>query len=85
MNTSQENKSTTLISILQEQFPNFNYAGIVFISLFINELCKVKTVIYNRLTSGFDNNVDKLSSYRRIQPFMSDFDLSLKLIYKGYV
>lgn len=82
MNTSQEHKSTTLISILQEQFPNVNYTRIVFISLFINALCKVKTVNYDRLASGFDTNVDKLSSYRRIQRFMSNFDLPIKLISK---
>ncbi len=82
MNTSQEHKSTTLISILQEQFPNVNYARIVFMFLFINALCKVKTVNYDSLTSGFDTNVDKLNSYRRIQRFMSEFDLPLKFISK---
>lgn len=72
MNTRQEHKSTTLISILQEQFPNVNYARILFISLFINTLCIVKTVNYDCLASGFDTNVYKLSSYRRSQRFMSD-------------
>jgi transposase len=80
MNTSQESKSTTLVSILQQQFSDVNKARIRFISLFIIALCKVKTVNYDRLASGFDTKVDKLSSYRRIQRFMSDFDLPMKLI-----
>ena len=80
MNTSQESKSTTLVSILQQQFLDVNKARIRFISLFVIALCKVKTVNYDRLASGFDTKVDKLSSYRRIQRFMSDFDLPMKLI-----
>ncbi len=80
MNTSQESKSTTLVSILQQQFLDVNKARVRFISLFIIALCKVKTVNYDRLASGFDTKVDKLSSYRRIQRFMSDFDLPMKLI-----
>lgn len=48
--------------------------------LFIMTLYKVKTINYDRLASGFDTKANKSISYRRIQRFMADFDLPIKII-----
>ena len=40
-------------------------------------LCKVKSVNFVKLSVGFDNSVDSLSRFRRIQRLMILTDLSL--------
>lgn len=80
-NTSLERKDTALISALQGHFKGeINLARVKPISLFIMALCKVKTINYDRLASGFDTKANKSSSYRRIQRFMAEFDLPMKII-----
>ena len=80
-NTSLEGKDRALITVLQEHFKgDVNLARVKLISLFITALCKVKTINYDRLACGFDAKVNKSSSYRRIQRFMADFDLPMKLV-----
>jgi len=81
MNTSLECKDTTLISILQGHFrEELNLARVKLICLFIRALCKIKTINYDRLASGFDTKVDKKSSYRRIQRFMKEFEFPMKVV-----
>jgi hypothetical protein len=48
--------------------------------LFITALCKTKTINYDRLASAFDTKADKLSSYRRIQRLMCQFDFSIEIV-----
>jgi hypothetical protein len=80
-NTSLENKDTALISVLQSHFKGeLNLARVKLISLFITALCKIKTINYDRLASGFDTKVDKKSSYRRIQRFMKEFDFPMRTV-----
>jgi len=80
-NTSLEHKDTLLISVLQGHFKgDLNLARVKLISLFITALCKIKTINYDRLASGFDIKADKNSSYRRIQRFMKDFDFPMKIV-----
>lgn len=80
-NTSLEDKYTMLISVLQGHFKGeLNLARVQLICLFITALCKVKTINYDRLASGFDTEVDKGSSYRRIQRFMKEFDFPMKMV-----
>lgn len=80
-NTSLECKDTTLFSAIQAHFRgDLNLARIKLICLFINALCKVKTINYDRLASAFDSKASKNSSYRRIQRFMAEFDLPMKII-----
>lgn len=55
-------------------------ARVKLICLFITALCKVKTINYDKLASGFDTKTTKNSSYRRIQRFMAEFDLPMKII-----
>ncbi len=80
-NTSLVSKDTTLISVLQAHFKGeINLARVKLICLFITALCKTKTINYDRLASAFDTKPDKLSSYRRIQRFMCQFDFSLEIL-----
>lgn len=81
MNTSINYKDTALISVLQEHFKGeINLARVRLISLFIRALCKVKSINYDKLATGFDTKVDKKSSYRRIQRFMAEYDFSMKIV-----
>lgn len=80
-NTSLESKDTSLISVLQGHFKGeLNLARVKLICLFITTLCKIKTINYDRLASGFDVKADKNSSYRRIQRFMKEFDFPMKTV-----
>jgi len=74
-------KDTSLISVLQGHFRGeLNLARVKLICLFITALCKIKTINYDRLASGFDTNVGKNSSYRRIQRFMKEFNFPMKIV-----
>jgi hypothetical protein len=82
-NTSLKRKDTALITVLQGHFKgDVNLARVKLICLFITALCKVKTINYDRLASGFDAKVNKNSSYRRIQRFMAEFDFSMEIVSK---
>jgi Transposase DDE domain len=81
MNTSTNDKDTLLISVLQGHFRGeLNLARVKLICLFITALCKIKTINYDRLASGFDVKANKNSSYRRIQRFMKEFDFPMKIV-----
>lgn len=81
MNTSTGSKDTSLILVLQGHFKGeLNLARVKLICLFITALCKIKTINYDRLASGFDSKVDKGSSYRRIQRFMKDYNFPMKIV-----
>jgi Transposase DDE domain len=83
LNTSLDSKNSDLFSVLKPYFKdNFNLARIKLVCLFIDALCKVKTVNYDRLASAFVNDADKNSSYRRIQRFMASFDFSIEIVAK---
>jgi hypothetical protein len=80
-NISLECKDTALISVLQSHFKGeINLARVKLICLFITALCKIKTINYDRLASGFDTKTDKNSSYRRIQRFMKEFDFPMRTV-----
>ena len=82
-NTSLTGEDTSLISVLQGHFKGeINLARVRLICLFITALCKVKTINYDRLASGFDVKAGKGSSYRRIQRFMKDYDFPMKVVSK---
>lgn len=57
-----------------------NLARIKFFGLFISALCKVQTVCFEKIATGFDNDVRVDSSLRRIQRFMSGYLLDINLI-----
>jgi Transposase DDE domain len=79
-NISLDSKDITLFSVLKSHFKGLNLPRIHFISLFIAALCKVKSINYDRLASGFDTKSVKNSSYRRIQRFMAKFDLPMCMV-----
>lgn len=80
-NTSQEYKSKDLSSVLEQNFEQkINKARLNLISMMILALCKVKTVNYMSLANVFDSSANTESSLRRIQRFMADFDLPMKLV-----
>ena len=74
-------KSSDLTSVLVEHFgKSLNLARIKFISLIICALCKVQSVCFEKLASGFENNCSSDSSLRRIQRFMAAYSLDKDLI-----
>ena len=80
-------KSSELQRILGKELgKNINLARIKFICHFICSLCKVQTVNYEKLASGFDTSSKLESSIRRIQRFISGYPLDsstiAKLIYR---
>jgi Transposase DDE domain len=83
LNTSPNAKNSDLISVLKPYFKdNFNLARLKLICLFIEALCKVKTINYDRLATAFASDADKNSSYRRIQRFMAGFNFSMEMVAK---
>ncbi len=82
-NISSSNEDTQLLSVFQAHFTDFlNLARIRFICLFISSLCKVRSVNYSKLSSGFDTNAASSSNYRRIQRFIADVELPMEWISK---
>ena len=80
-NISSGDKSTKLLPIFQKHFSNkLKLARIKFICLIISFLCKVKTVNFQKLSTGFDNKAATSSNYRRIQRFLADVILPMKWI-----
>lgn len=59
---------------------NLNLASIHLICLFITALCKVKSVNFSKLSLGFDSPSAASSCFRRIQRFMAQADLPMRLI-----
>lgn len=79
--TSSAHKDTELLELFQAHFTGFlNLARIRLICLFIGALCKVRTVNFSKLSSGFGNLASTSSNYRRIQRFIAEVDLPMKLI-----
>lgn len=69
-------KSSELQLILRKELgKKINLARIKFICHFICSLCKVQTVNYEKLASGFDTTSKLESSIRRIQRFISGYQL----------
>ena len=79
-------EDTTLFSVLKKELTCFNVARVKLMSLFIQALCKVQTVNYERLALGFDTSVEKDSNLRRIQRFFAsyilDHDVIAKLVFR---
>lgn len=72
-------KYSELQAVLQKELP-LHGARIKFMVLIITALIKVRSVNYQRLVEGFDNDVCPCSILRRIQRFFASFDLDGDLI-----
>ena len=75
-NTSLNDKSSKLVSLLDAQMgKKINKARLHLIALFILALCKVQTVSFHKLTAAFDTGSKPDLSLRRVQRFISSFEL----------
>lgn len=82
-NISLVHEDTQLLTVFQSHFSNhLNLARIRLICLFINALCKVKSVNFSKLSLGFDSTASGSSNYRRIQRFFKEVDLPLEFVAK---
>lgn len=80
-NTSQCTKYTELLTVFTTHLgKDLNLARVRLICLFITALCKVKSVNYSKLSAGFDSPSAASSCFRRIQRFMAQADLPMRLI-----
>lgn len=80
-NISHSDKYTQLLTVFKAHLgPDMNLARIRLICLFITALCKVKSVNYCKLSSGFDSMASAASCLRRIQRFIAEAELPMKLI-----
>lgn len=80
-------KGSDLFSILREHFgKSMNLARIKAMAMVICSLCKVQTVTYAKLASGFETKAEASSSLRRIQRLIAECvigsDIIAKLILK---
>jgi hypothetical protein len=70
-----------LTAILLTHFKgNMNLVHIKFLSLMVIALCKLQTVCYEKLCTGFECRANERSSLRRIQRFMTQYTLDVDLI-----
>jgi len=79
--TSQGCKSSELSSLLAQNFEaKINKARLKLISMIILAMYRTKTVNHMSLACAFDNTASPGSSMRRIQRFIANFYLSMKLV-----
>ncbi len=82
-NTSLDHKDTQLLAVFKEHFSGFlQLQRVRVICMIINSLCKVRSVNFSKLSSGFDNQIDTPSNYRRIQRFFAEVEIPMKLVSK---
>lgn len=78
-NTSLDPKDTQLLGVFTSHFKGeLNLARIRLMCLFITALCKVKSVNYSKISSGFASASLANSCFRRVQRFMSEVELPMK-------
>ncbi|WP_455639078.1 hypothetical protein [Parabacteroides sp.] len=76
-------KSNQLTHILVPYLgKSMNLARIRFLSLMILALCKVQSVNFEKLATAFDSKAKRDSSLRRIQRFISSYELSSDMLAK---
>jgi len=81
INSSRSAKYTDLLAIFKAHMgKDLHLARIRLICLFITALCKVKSVNYVKLASGFDSHSLGSSCFRRIQRFMAEAELPMKIV-----
>lgn len=82
-NISSIDQNKQLLDVFQSHFTGFlNLARVRLICLFISALCKVKTVNFSKLSSGFETRSKAASNFRRIQRFISQVELPMIWISK---
>jgi hypothetical protein len=82
-NTSLDHKDTQLITLFKSHFSGYlQLQRVRVICMIINALCKVRSVNFSKLSSGFDNQIESSSNYRRIQRFFAQVELPMELVAK---
>gem|GEM_PF-5382607 len=79
-NLSYENQQSQKYGIMLYFGTKIKRARVKLISMMILALCKIKSINYMSLAKAFDNSASPESLMRRIQQFMANFDLSMKLV-----
>jgi hypothetical protein len=79
MTSSVVHKSSELVSIFHKH-SGWNLARVKFFVLMLGVLCKVQTVGFEKLTTGFDGKASTSSSLRRIQRFIASYILDTDVI-----
>jgi len=80
-NSSISTKDTDLLTTMRVHFSDdLSLARIRLVCLFINALCKVKSVNFVKVSAGFSSSASAASSYRRIQRFMLLANLPMKTV-----
>lgn len=80
-NSSHSVKYTDLLALFKAHMAgDLNLARIRLICLFIIALCKVKSVNFVKVSAGFDSRSLASSSMRRIQRFMAEAELPMKIV-----
>jgi hypothetical protein len=76
--TSFKHEDTQLLTVFQTHFSGIlHLSRIHLICLLISSLCKVRSVNFAKLSSGFETSVDSSINYRRIQRFLSHVNLPI--------
>ena len=85
-NIGLRNEYTESLTVFQAHFTDFlNLAGTRLVCLFISSLCKVRSVNFSKLLSGFDNNAAASSNQRRIEQTGS-WGLAIKMwLFQNFV
>lgn len=82
-NTSLSHEHKQLLTIFKTHFSeHLNLARVRLACYFIMALCKVKSVNYSKLSTGFDGLANTSSHYRRIQRFMAEVNFPMELVAK---
>jgi hypothetical protein len=82
-NTSSECKDTQLLTIFKTHFSGFlQLQRVRLICMIIKALCKSRSVNFSKLSSGFDNQIESSSNYRRIQRFFAQVELPMEMVAK---
>lgn len=82
-NTSLSDKNTEILTLFRAHFGGFmNLARIHLVCHIITALCKVRSVNYSKLSSGFDTGATGDSNYRRIQRFMASAKMPMEWVSK---
>lgn len=82
-NTSLSHEHNQLLTVFKAHFSDFlNLARVRLACNFIMALCRVKSVNYSKLSSGFDGLASSSSNFRRIQRFMAEVNFSMELVAK---
>jgi hypothetical protein len=80
-NTSLDSEYTQLFDVFSSHFSDvLNLARVRLSCLFINALCKVKSVNFSKLSVGFDTKTKASSNFKRIQRFIAQVDLHMEWI-----